>query len=202
MNIDIIALTSFVLVTTFTPGPNNISSASMGILYGYKKTLSYLLGIVSGFFLILLLSGWVSKSLLSLFPSFEVPLRIIGAIYILWLAWHTFRASYTFDEKEQALLRFSNGFFLQLVNPKAIVYGLTLYTTFLGNLAKSPFFLVVSAVALSVVGFAAISSWTLFGAAFRAHLNQPKAKQAINMILSLLLAYTALEISGIFELLV
>lgn len=201
MNIDIIALSSFVFVTTFTPGPNNISSASMGILYGYKRTLPYLFGIISGFFLVMLLSGWVSKSLLSNFPSFEFPLRIIGAIYILWLAWHTFRASYSFDEKEQALLGYSNGFFLQLLNPKAIVYGLTLYTTFLGSLAKSPIFLVVSALALSVVGYASITSWALFGAAFRAYLKQPKAKQAINIALSLLLGYTAMEISGLFDLL-
>ena len=200
MNIQFIALTSFVLVTTFTPGPNNISSASMGIMFGYKKTLSYLFGIVSGFFLVLFLSGLVSKSLLSIFPSFELPLRIIGAIYILWLAWHTFRASYSFDEKNQVLLGYPNGFLLQLLNPKAIIYGLTLYSTFLISLTTSLLFLVISAFLLSLVSFTAISSWTLFGAAFRAYLNQPKAKQGINIVLSLLLAYTALEISGLFGL--
>jgi threonine/homoserine/homoserine lactone efflux protein len=51
-----------------------------------------------------------------------------------------------------------------------------------------------------VVGFTSISSWTLFGAAFRIHLNQPRVKQGLNILLSLLLAYTALEISGLFDL--
>ncbi len=199
MNIDIIALTSFVLVTTFTPGPNNISSASMGILYGYRKTLRYLSGIVSGFFLVLLLTGWISKILISTFPSFESVLRIVGAAYILWLAWHTFKASYTFNEKDQLLFGFSKGFFLQLVNPKAIVYGMTLYGTFLGQADLAPILLILSAFIFSCVGFAAVSSWTLFGAGFRKFLNQPKAKQALNIALSLLLAYTALEISGLFD---
>ncbi len=46
MNPEIIALISFVAVTTYTPGPNNISAASMGVLYGYKRTLPYMLGMV------------------------------------------------------------------------------------------------------------------------------------------------------------
>ena len=36
MSIEMIPLISFVLVTTFSPGPNNISSASMGVLYGFR----------------------------------------------------------------------------------------------------------------------------------------------------------------------
>ena len=47
MNPEIIALISFVAVTTYTPEQNNISSASMGVLYGYKRTLPYMLGISS-----------------------------------------------------------------------------------------------------------------------------------------------------------
>ena len=40
----------FVMVTTFIPGPNNISSASIGVRYGYRETLKYLTGIAVGFF--------------------------------------------------------------------------------------------------------------------------------------------------------
>ncbi|MDY6868403.1 MAG: LysE family transporter, partial [Chloroflexota bacterium] len=98
MNPETISLISFVIVTIYTPGPNNISSASMGILYGYKKTLKYLIGIAAGFFIVLQLTGWVSSFLLEKFPAFEGVLRIIGALYILWLAWGTLRASYAFDE--------------------------------------------------------------------------------------------------------
>ncbi len=54
MNIDMIPLISFVIVTTFTPGPNNISSAAMGVTYGYWRTIPYLFGIASGFFLVML----------------------------------------------------------------------------------------------------------------------------------------------------
>jgi cysteine/O-acetylserine efflux protein len=87
------ALLSFVLITTFTPGPNNISSSSMGILYGYQRSVNYLLGIASGFFGIMLLSGLISRTLYTLFPAIEGALRIVGALYILWLAYKSLKTS-------------------------------------------------------------------------------------------------------------
>ena len=94
MGIDFIPLVSFVMVTTFTPGPNNISSASMGVLYGYRDTVKYLTGISVGFFFIMLLCAYVSSTLLRLIPSVEPMLRIIGAAYILWLARAVLRANH------------------------------------------------------------------------------------------------------------
>jgi len=128
MGINFVAFFSFVFVTTFTPGPNNISSASMGVLHGYKKTLKYLFGISTGFFFIMLLCGWISTALFKVFPSFEIVLRFAGAAYILWLAIETLKATYTFKDNDQSLLGFSRGLLLQVLNPKVIVYGLTLYT--------------------------------------------------------------------------
>ena len=182
MNSEFIALVSFVLITTFTPGPNNISSASMGILYGYKKTLRYLGGIATGFFLIMLLCGWISATLRQWLAGFEMVLRIVGALYILWLAYHTFKASYNFDEDEQPLIGFSNGFLLQLLNPKVIVYGLTLYATFVGGSVANPFYLLLSALAFAGVAFVATSTWTLFGAAIRTYMGRSQVKQQIKRI--------------------
>ena len=200
MDSEFIALASFVLVTNFTPGPNNISSASMGLLYGYKPTLGYLSGITAGFALVMLLCGWISSTLLQIFPAFENILRFIGALYILWLAYHTLKASYTFKEDQQVLLGFSKGAFLQLLNPKVIVYGLTLYGTFLGEIVTSPLHLIPSALIFAGVAFCSTSTWALFGATIRTYIDRPRAKQTLNVALSLLLLYSALELSGILDL--
>jgi cysteine/O-acetylserine efflux protein len=201
MNPEIIALISFVAVTTYTPGPNNISAASMGVLYGYKRTLPYMLGMVSGFFMMLTLSGLVSGFLLEKIPAFETVLRIAGALYILWLAWHTLRATYTFDEEEETKpLGFIQGFLLQVLNVKVIVYGLTLYGTFLAGKIPSLPILVLSALAFACVGFTSVSLWTLFGAGIRRYLNRPKVRLVVNVVLALLLVYTAADISGVLKL--
>jgi cysteine/O-acetylserine efflux protein len=195
-----LALISFVIITTYTPGPNNISAASMGVLYGYKRTLPYLLGMVSGFFVMLTLSGLVSGFLLDQIPAFETILRIVGALYILWLAWHTLKASYTFDEENQKPLGYLQGFLLQVLNVKVIVYGLTLYGTFLANKIPSFFHLVLSAALFASVGFTSVTLWTLFGAGIRKYLNRPKVRRAVNIVLALLLVYTAVDLSGLLKL--
>jgi cysteine/O-acetylserine efflux protein len=199
MESDFFGLASFVLITIFTPGPNNISSASMGVLYGYRSTFRYLAGITIGFFLVMLASGMVSTALLRILPAVETALRVIGALYILWLAWHTFKASYAFDENGGDRLGFPQGLTLQVVNPKAIVFGLTLYSGFLEPVVTGPITLVASAFALAVLAFSAISTWALFGAAIRTYMNQPRVRILINALLSLLLVYTAVEISGLLD---
>ena len=191
------ALLSFVLITTFTPGPNNISSSSMGILYGYQKSLNYLIGIASGFFGIMLLSGIISRTLYALFPSIEAALRIAGALYILWLAYTSLKTSYTFDLEKSPPLGFANGVILQAMNPKAWVYGLTLYTTFLASIAGNWGLLIPSAVVLALIAFSAISTWALTGAAIRRFLHHSRIQRFINAVLALLLAYTAVEVSGL-----
>ena len=133
MDSEYLTLAAFVIITTFSPGPNNISSASMGILYGYKKTLRYLFGIFSGFFLLLVISGFASTVLLERIPSLERALRIVGSLYILWLAWQTMHSTYTFNDSNKPLLGFLKGFLLQILNPKVIIFGLTLYGTFLAD---------------------------------------------------------------------
>jgi len=198
-DINWLAFLSFSLATTFTPGPNNISSASMGVLHGYKNTLRYLTGIVTGFFLVMLLCGWVSTALLQAFPPLEKILRFIGAGYILWLAFETLRANYAFEEEDQALLGFTRGFLLQILNPKAIVYGLTQYSTFLAPTTGNPVHLVFSALFLATLSFSSVSMWALFGAAIRTYLHDPRIRRSVNLVLSLLLVYTAIELSGLLS---
>ncbi len=197
MSIEFIPLASFAVVTTFTPGPNNISSASMGVLYGFRESVRYLTGIMVGFFFIMLLCAYVSSALLNTIPSVEPILRIIGAGYILWLAIGTAQASYTFDHTDVAPMGFKKGFFLQTLNPKVAVYGLTLYSTFLSSAAENYILLTAFALLFALTAFCATSTWALCGAAIRKHLHQPRVRAFVNAILVLLLVYTAIELSGI-----
>ena len=197
MGIDLIPLMSFVLVTTFTPGPNNLSSASMGVLFGYRHTLRYLSGIAAGFFLVMLLCAGLSGVLLRVIPSLEAILRMVGAGYILWLAAVTLRTHYAFDESGQPVLAFSKGLLLQLVNPKVAVYGMTLYSTFLTPVSQKPGYLALSAWLLATTAFCATSTWAIFGSLIRKYLHHPGSRKLVNLILTLLLVYTAVELSGL-----
>ena len=195
-NINLLPLISFVLITTFTPGPANIASASMGVLHGYKKTLKFLLGLVSGFFLVMSLSSLISATLLGFFPALEPVLRYVGTAYILYLAFAILKASYTFEAGEVRPMGYLHGLVLNISNPKLLVYAFTLFSSFLapiaGNLSLS--LLVVPLLALTAFG--ATSTWALFGTVIKTYLHSPRAKMTVNIILSLFLVYAAAELAG------
>jgi cysteine/O-acetylserine efflux protein len=193
----LIPVLSYVLISTFSPGPNNISSASLGVLYGYRNTLRYMVGISIGVFCMLFLSGWVSTTLLSHFPTVEPGLRLIGAGYILYLAVGILKANYTFKADEVKPLGFAQGLLLQLFNPKLIVYGLTLFSVFLAPLTTNLGLLLLATLLLTATAFCATSSWALFGTIIKRYLHQPRLQTAVNVILSLLLVYTALELAEV-----
>jgi len=197
MTIEMIPLISFAVLTIFTPGPNNISSASMGMLCGYRKTVHYLLGISSGFFLVMMACAYLSSALLGLMPFAERYLRWAGATYILWLAMGALRADYALSESGHVAGAFTKGFFLQIVNPKGALYGITVYSTFLASISGQPGYLLLSAAVFAATSFVAISTWALSGAAIKQKLKNDSFKKIINISLAMLLVYTAMEISGI-----
>jgi cysteine/O-acetylserine efflux protein len=198
--IDFGALIPFALITTFTPGPNNLSSAAMGINFGIKKIMPYLFGIITGFFLLLFLCGFFSNLLLTAIPSIEPILRWIGATYILYLAYCTFKTSFSFKEKtNQYLWGFYKGVLLQFLNPKGIIYGLTLYSVFLNPLIGNFFYIFLFSLGFAFIGFCAILTWALFGVIINQYLHQAKLRIILNSILALLLVYTAIKITGIIS---
>ena len=200
MNIDMIPLISFVIVTTFTPGPNNISSAAMGVAYGYRRTLPYLFGIASGFFLVMFVAAYLSSALLGIMPFAEQYLRWIGSGYILYLAISTLRVDYGFSGNSEDAKAFTKGFVLQLFNPKVAVYGLTLYSTFLAGISGHIAWLSFFAAIFAITALAATSTWAISGAAIRNSLKKESFRKAVNIVLTMLLIYTAVTLSGIMAL--
>ncbi len=197
MSADLFPLLSYVLISTFTPGPSNISSASIAALHGYKNTLNYQGGLAAGVFFVMLLSGWISATLLAIFPAFELVLRYVGAGYILYLALGILRASYTFTDQNVKPLRFVHGLMLQILNPKLIVYAFTLFSAFLAPMTNNVAVLVLVAVLLAAISFGATSVWAIFGTAIKTYLHNPRLKAVVNLLLSLSLVYTAIALTGL-----
>ena len=81
------AIALFGFVASVTPGPNNVMLWASGLNYGFRRTIPHLAGINIGFVSLLLA---VSFGLGALFQRWEwmgVALRIVGSIYLLYLAY-------------------------------------------------------------------------------------------------------------------
>ncbi len=197
MNINFIALTLFVFITTFTPGPNNISCASSGLRFGYRRTLPYLAGIGSGFFLLMLACMSFATLLGEWLQHYEHIIRIAGSLYITWLAWKSLGISYTDEDSGPvSVSSFQNGFWLQMVNPKAILYGLTIFSTFLMPVNGEIGILIFLSLLFTLVTFSAISLWALSGAWIRGNLKSNKLQKILNYLLSAALFAIAVDLTG------
>lgn len=194
MTTSLFSIISYVLISTFTPGPSNISSASMAILHGYKKTLTFQTGLALGVFLLMVLIGWFSKTVLNVFPAIEPIMRFIGAAYILYLAFEILKASYSFDEENAKPLGLANGFMLQILNPKLTVYAFTLFSAFLAPITTNVALLLSASMILALTSFCATSIWALFGTAIQTYLHDARWRFVVNFLLSVSLIYTALSL--------
>lgn len=193
--LDFVPLTTYVIATIFSPGPNNLYSATLGINQGYKSTLPFLMGVGSGYFVLMMLCAFASTQLMQAFPAVQEGITYVGAGYIVYLAYATMRSELKSDDNAQPLQHaYVKGALLQLVNPKAIIFGFTLFSTLLAPLNAHVTLLAVAAITLSLLTFIAVSLWAMFGAIARQQLDNPKTKLKVKWTLGALLIYNAINL--------
>ena len=116
----------YALVTSFTPGPNNILAFHTVGQKGWVQGRSTLAGIVAGFFSVMAVCALGCYQLERLLPALTQVLPFAGALYLFWLALHLLRSTPAKDVSPRST--FWSGFFLQFVNGKIILYAITIYT--------------------------------------------------------------------------
>lgn len=197
MDIDFATLIPFALITTFSPGPNTLLSASMGMQYGYRRTFPFLIGIWTGFVIVFVGCSLLATTLAKIIPQFRSILSVIGAIYILWLAYKTYKASYSVEDQLQKPLGYSNGMVLQVLNPKVILYGLTIFSTYLVSLPKSIVLFFASPIIFATISLSATTTWALFGVGIASFMKNSQTAKIVQTLLALSLVIIAYDMISI-----
>jgi cysteine/O-acetylserine efflux protein len=192
----ILPFLSYAVVTTFTPGPNNISALAIGTRVGYKRTLPYLLGICLGFFIILFASGILTDFFIKNYAVISPWLKWIGVAYMSWLAISLYLPHASTGVTEVREGTFLSGLLLQFVNPKGILYGITIYTSFSILIANSFPTVLISAVLLTLLGFTSISLWAKTGVALQKVMVNEKGRLVFNLAMTAMLAWCAWSIAA------
>ncbi len=186
------AFLSYVLLTTFTPGPNNIMSMSNASRLGFRRSLRFTSGVFAGFFVVMSLACAFTLTLYKTMPNIKPVMTVIGATYILWLAYKTVSASPHADESRGGTGSFLSGVVLQFFNPKGILYGLTVASTFLVPYYKSAALLAGFCLFMAAVAFVSTSSWAMFGSLFERFLA--RNGKIVSWIMAGLLVYCAVSL--------
>ncbi len=180
-------LALFALVSSITPGPNNVMLASSGLNFGFRRSLPHLLGVNLGFSLMIFLVGIGLGSVFQQTPALYTVLKYAGAAYLLYLAWKIANSGPMEEgEARGKPFTFLQAAAFQWVNPKAWVMAVGVVATYT---PQNGFFanLVIATLVCGIINLPSIGIWVTFGTALRRVLHKPAAIRAFNIGMALLL---------------
>jgi threonine/homoserine/homoserine lactone efflux protein len=189
----LVAVGVFAGVMSITPGPNNVLLAASGLRFGFARSVPFVVGIQFGLLVLVLTVNLGLGQVIERWPVVIVVLRVLGSVYLLWLAYQLWTASSMSAGPEVGRpFGFLRGAGFQFANPKAWIMALT----FVGGLLATPpgdalWVLVVGFAVFHLVGGASCTTWLLFGAALRRSLSNPARLRLVNRILAVASALTA-----------
>ena len=179
-------LAAFALVTSITPGPNNLMLMASGANFGFRRSVPHMLGIGIGFTFMIVVVGAGLAELFARYPLVHVALKAASVLYLLYLAWRIARAAP--PAPGQAGGR-PFGFFqaaaFQWVNPKAWAMALTAVTVY--TVSRGIGEVLVVACLFGAINLPSVSLWTLLGQALRRFLGDPRRLRRFNVAMALLL---------------
>ncbi|WP_129973869.1 MULTISPECIES: LysE family translocator [unclassified Pseudomonas] len=178
------------------PGPNNLLSVSNATRYGYRRAC------VAGIGRLLAFAGMIALAAAGLAVVLQTSellfygIKIVGAGYLLYLAWQLWRANPAAEDAVTAptsgiLALARQEFLVAAGNPKAIL----IFTAFLPqfvdpNRAITPQFMLLGVLFL-LLEWIAISAYAYMGLHMRRWFAEPRGKRIFNRCCAGLLSAAA-----------
>lgn len=164
-----------------------------GARFGFMATLPHLLGVPIGTGLVAAASVLGVQSILIAFPVLEFTIKLISALWILWLSWKLITASRAKAHDRDRPFTFLQAVLFQVVNPKiwAVAFAAT---------AGFSIGLSIWAEALRLsLGFCVINLfvclfWTFAGHVLAKYLRQPLIWRGFMMAMAGVMASSAILI--------
>jgi threonine/homoserine/homoserine lactone efflux protein len=186
-----ISFLTFIVVMSFTPGPNNIMSMNNAANMGLKRSIPFTLGVLTGVFVSTVLCMAFSALLIKLIPQIQFPMKIAGAVYLLYLSYRTMVPAKKHGEERKGT-GFFMGIALQIINPKIYIYVITGVLSFIIPYYTSPHVLGAFALLMAITAFVSTVAWAAFGSLFSKLFTSHKL--VMNIIIVVLLLYCTISL--------
>jgi len=182
------ALISFALVSSVTPGPNNLMLMTSGANFGIWRTLPHLFGVVFGFVLMIVLVGTGLMQVFEAYPFSYELLRAFSVIYLLYLAWKIATSKTKSAQASGVPMSTLQAALFQWVNPKAWAMALTGVSVY----APSQSLAAVALIALifGLVNLPSVFVWVVMGQKMQRFLSSGSRLQWFNYSMAALLLAT------------
>jgi len=188
----ILSMMMFALVTSITPGPNNMMLLASGVNFGLRATLPHLLGVTGGLTLLLIPSGLGLQSLFAGHPYIHLGMKWGGAAYLLYLAW---KISQSAEPPAPGAggraaaarpIGFIGAALFQLVNPKVWVMIFGYFSTCVPAHADVSVVMAASLL-FGAVNFPCVGAWALMGEKLRRFLQDRRRRRIFSYCMAGLL---------------
>ena len=193
----LVSIATFTLSTCVTPGPNNIMLLSSGLTFGYKRTMPHMTGIVVGFPLMILLIGIGLGIVFEKFPILLSVLKVIGILYLFWMAYKIATNKTTVEVKENSQSKpftFLQSALFQWVNPKAWIMGITAISIFVTSKDDSLIQVVIVSFIFMLSGVVSTNLWTSGGVVLKRFIKDESHVRKFNILMAFFLLLSVIPV--------
>ncbi len=172
-----------------SPGPAPLALAAVGAVYGFRRGIPFLLGILAGLAIAISLGAAGIAVLFDTWPASRLAMQVIGGIYIVYLAAKIATApaldNNTTGQSSGSLFR--DGLILNLLNPKAYAAFVAIYSQFLLPLSSNAKSVVATALATFCLATIIDIVWLSLGGALRPVFESPSRARPTRIVFGVLM---------------
>ena len=187
MHPELLSLSLFMLVTSCSPGPNNIVASYSSFNFGLVKTIPHMFGVIIGFTTLVVVMNFGFINIFKKFPILQEILKYTGSIFLIYLAYKIAFSKVKSDSSSSNPVKFIETFFFQFLNPKGVIVSIIMVSTYVESGEN---FINHSSWVIGVAFFFACFSimfWTLVGKFLRKFATNEKFIKRFNYVMSFLL---------------
>lgn len=184
-----IPLFLFCISSTITPGPNNLMLLISSIRIWCEKDIISLFRSLSWLSFMVLIIGIGLESIFINHLTLHTVIKVVGGVYMLWLAFKIILSSNFDDEKSSEPLSFTQAALFQWINPKAWIMAIGVISTY--TVVSTDMSLLLQVIIITViymiVSFLCTGFWLFGGSSVKRILNNENHLRVFKLILGLLL---------------
>ena len=126
------------LALAISPGPDNIYVLTQSLVNGAKSGIATTAGLISGCIVHTTLLAFGVSAIITASEGIFYGIKVFGACYLLYLAYKVYKSDETISLAENAskksyLQLYKTGVFMNLLNPKVLIFFLAFFPGFLWN---------------------------------------------------------------------
>lgn len=185
-----------VVTILLTPGPTNTLLASSGIQVGVRQSLRLIPAESIGYLISITVWGMIIGTVSSQFPIIPILLKLLSALYIIFLAIKLWKTADIEASYNQPTIRARELFCATLLNPKALLFASAIFPT-TAWLTMQAYVVHMGLFLLLIAPIALF--WTFIGSILASNkvrwLNQSNLQKTASLVLisfSIPLSYSAI----------